>query len=455
MIQVVRSKNAKLHAELMATSEFEFLDLFAGIGGFHAALSPFGGVLALASEIDDAARDQYVRNWRPNVGEASHQKDVNGQVRGDLYELNRLGLVPQHQVLTGGFPCQPFSKSGSQRGVAEPRGQLIFEILKVIGEHQPSIVLLENVRNLIGPRHVRDYERVLEELRALGYHVSAVPTVLSPHLLPEEHGGSPQHRERVFIVGLRANRGSSESTLDSMPPIVPRNPFPGWDPLDWNLRDFLRRRAPIEIGERKSLRVSSETQTAVDTWNEFLERFRARHPESSLPSFPLWTEYWRERSRLRIPADTPDWKRKLIDRNSFWYTENRRLIDPWLKRADLETLSPSFRKFEWQAGALTSLSKCLLQARPSGLRVKRPNYAPALVAIGQTPILGWDSRELSIREAAVLQGFSPDLDFSTQPRTATMKQLGNAVHVGVAQYVFLSSLERARAMKLKWVRDFI
>jgi DNA (cytosine-5)-methyltransferase 1 len=113
-------------------------------------------------------------------------------------------------------------------------------------------------------------------------------------------------------------------------------------------------------------------------------------------------------------------------------------------------LSASLRKFEWQAGRLRSLRACLIQLRPSGVRVKRPNYAPALVAIGQTPILGWERRELSVAEAACLQGFSPTMDFSAQSRTDSLKQLGNAVHVGVAKYVLDSALKAASQLGLEW-----
>jgi DNA (cytosine-5)-methyltransferase 1 len=121
------------------SAPFKFIDLFAGIGGFHAALSSMGGKCVAAVEFDKNAADIYELNWGINAF-------------ADITELaNEDGVkIPKHDVLTAGFPCQPFSKSGSQRGMEETRGTLYWNILKIIEKHHPSIVLLENVRNLAG-----------------------------------------------------------------------------------------------------------------------------------------------------------------------------------------------------------------------------------------------------------------------------------------------------------------
>ena len=169
---------------------FTFIDLFAGIGGFHAALKQFGGNAVFVSEIDRAAKIVYEKNW------IKDDLIISGDIK-PLTEGNQV-LVPKHNVLAGGFPCQPFSKSGNQKGVNEARGTLFFNILKVIESKKPELVLLENVRNLVGPKHISDYKKMVKLLRQLGYVVSAEPTIISPHEIPEQFGGSPQHRERVF-----------------------------------------------------------------------------------------------------------------------------------------------------------------------------------------------------------------------------------------------------------------
>ena len=100
---------------------FTFIDLFAGIGGFHAALKPLGGECVFVSEIDSAASNIYSKNWLRN------NKVV---MSGDIKELanNIKKGIPNHDVLTAGFPCQPFSKSGNQLGVNEARGTLFYNI---------------------------------------------------------------------------------------------------------------------------------------------------------------------------------------------------------------------------------------------------------------------------------------------------------------------------------------
>ena len=116
---------------------FTFADLFAGIGGFHAALSKHGGESVFVSEIDDYARNVYAENW------------LNGRedfISGDITKLTAGSVqVPKHNVLTGGFPCQPFSKSGSQRGVAEARGTLFYDIHRIIDTKKPDLILLDNM----------------------------------------------------------------------------------------------------------------------------------------------------------------------------------------------------------------------------------------------------------------------------------------------------------------------
>jgi DNA (cytosine-5)-methyltransferase 1 len=425
---------------------FTFVDLFAGIGGFHAALEPLGGECVFVSEWDDHAAAVYTSNWL--------QRGTL-QVSGDIRELTEGETVdvPKHDVLTGGFPCQPFSKSGNQLGVNETRGTLFYNILRIIESKKPKIVLLENVRNLVGPKHHADYLTMIRLLRELGYAVSEVPTILSPHEIPKKYGGSPQHRQRVFIGAVRVGTKRAIELRD-IAPLLPRNPFSDLEDVSWSIKDEIAQINEEQVNSKRNLRVGDDQFNAVTMWEDFLQQYRQRN-DSNPPGLPMWSEYWKLRSEVRIPRDTPDWKRQFIEKNIRLYEENKGWIDRWRKEHSLDSFIPSHRKFEWQGRDSKSIYKCLIQFRPSGIRVKEPTYVPAFVAMAQTPILGWEMRELSEFEAVRIQGFPTGFKFGDQRRSLTLKQIGNAVHPGSATLVFQALIERAKELGLDWAEDFI
>jgi DNA (cytosine-5)-methyltransferase 1 len=422
---------------------FTFADLFAGIGGFHAALSKHGGEPVFVSEIDEYAHKVYAKNW------LGGDHDL---ISGDITKLTVGPVrVPKHNVLTGGFPCQPFSKSGNQRGVAEARGTLFYDIIRIIETKKPDLILLENVRNLIGPKHLSDYKIMIRLIRDLGYVVSDEPTILSPHEIPEQLGGTPQHRERVFIGAIRMNN-SIASNLKNIGPLLPRHPFKDLGQINWNLAEFLDKNTFKNLSQQDGVEISADQKRALTVWNDFVKR-NLRENDEQLPGLPLWTEFWRPRSEIRLAKSLPEWKRKFIERNSAFYVENRKWIDPWLKEAQLEELIPSYRKFEWQAQNQKNINNCLVQFRPSGIRVKAPTYVPTFVAMAQTPILAWEKRSLGVAEAKVLQGFSKAFNFGDQRDSLSFKQIGNAVHVGVASIIFQALLKRARQLEQPWASE--
>ena len=406
---------------------FTFVDLFAGIGGFHAALGALGGECVYASEIDEAAAKIYQHNW---------DMDVAGDIVAETVPVVK---VPKHDVLAAGFPCQPFSKSGFQRGMDEARGTLFYNILLILEEHRPSLVLLENVRNIAGPRHTHEWDVIIRSLRDLGYQVSSTPAVFSPHLLPPDMGGRPQIRERVFIVGTYVG---DETAHDEVEPIVTNRPLPGWDPQQWSLvEDILQ--AENEIVDRANYELTETEQHWVHVWSEFVRRLRELGVPK-LPGFPIWVDAFVHEDDLLVPEDTPRWKANFLRKNSEFYTQYRSVLDAWLDDFnELADLPPSRRKFEWQAQDAQTLEECIMHFRPSGIRAKRPTYVPALVAITQTTILGSPLRRLTPREAARLQGLPDSYDFPGQPDSLTYKQMGNGVNVGVAYHVLRSQMARS------------
>lgn len=407
---------------------FTFVDLFAGIGGFHAALSSFGGRCVFASDIDDRARSVYERNWGAEI------KPYRGRrlLVGDIADFTEPEVrVPKHDVLAAGFPCQPFSKSGRQLGMDEARGTLFWHIARIIEARQPSMVLLENVRNIAGPRHAHEWAVIINTLRELGYRVSDRPAVFSPHLLAPEQGGTPQVRERVFITATLVGSDRARRETEVEPPVTNRA-VSGWSKDSWDLEKHLL------LGEGPQTipyRLGPDETHIIEVWNDFVERMLEAREGARLPGFPLWADDFVPEPRLS--RDTPTWKADFLRKNSHLYMDHREIVDEWLRDHNhLSDLPPSRRKLEWQAQDAASLWETVMHFRPSGIRAKLPTYVPALVAITQTSIIGSRRRRLTPREAARLQGFADDFDFGGQRDADTYRQLGNAVCVGAVQHVF-------------------
>ncbi len=433
----------------LTTPAFTYGDLFAGIGGFAAALNAFGGEHAYSVEIDKAAAAVYARNWGHNplgdvTKDATEQSFAPAQWGGEARQID---------VLAGGFPCQPFSKSGAQKGMDEIRGTLFFNIMEIIKRQQPTIVVLENVRNLVGPRHVHEWQVIKERLHAAGYEVSETPAIFSPHQIAPEHGGTPQVRERVFITGTLVPEGHVRNPLVAPVAILPAARMD----REWDLALDL----PLDDAENiPGTALSSDERRWIDHWEEWVQvvrEMRAADADAAgeaarrLPGFPIWAHVWTssqaERKRLMRPdgVAAPAWKANFLTKNWDLYDALRERGDAewlakWLRKT--RAFPESRQKLEWQAQDETSLWKCAISLRPSGIRAKRMTHLPALVAITQTPILGPRHRRLSPLEATRLQGLPDEFDFGPQRDALTYKQLGNGVNTGVVWNVLKAHVAR-------------
>lgn len=434
---------------------FTFIDLFAGVGGFHHALSSLGGECVLAVELDADCRRVY-RAAFPEMAADAVQDDIRRLTRvaprPDALELDADAIrqrVPAHDVLCAGFPCQPFSKSGFQHGVRDrTRGTLFHDIMSIVLARRPAFVMLENVRNLAGPRHEDTWWTIITSLRDAGYEVSSEPLVMSPHLIHEDLGGAPQVRDRVFILARRLPEGA-EAHVD-VEPVMRRGAVGDWDPDDWDISSILDDDVDLD---RYGIR--DVERGWLEAWDEFVKGI----DDDTLPGFPIWVDAFRVRPT--IPPGTPRWKADFLRKNSDFFNTHRSFIEGWRRERwgplgqRVTDFVPSRRKLEWQArkaqpeAQQRDLGGLVAHLRPSGVRVKPPSYLPALVAITQTSLIGprvtgTDWRRLTPREAARLQGMPfTGFDVADVDDKAIYKQLGNAVNVGVVRY--LASLLLAMA----------
>nr|WP_320118867.1 DNA (cytosine-5-)-methyltransferase [uncultured Marinifilum sp.] len=185
----------------MGKKEFKFIDLFAGIGGFHIAMHENGGECVFASEIDKFARQTYEHNFKSISPEIFKNGNFNVDITDENLDYKN---IPDFDVLCGGFPCQPFSQAGLKKGLDDTRGTLFFNIKEIIkakiegNKKDPKIkipraILLENVKGFRNHDKGRTYGILKETLSELGYKVKA-------EVLNSKHFGVPQNRERFFIV---------------------------------------------------------------------------------------------------------------------------------------------------------------------------------------------------------------------------------------------------------------
>ncbi len=230
-----------------------FIDLFAGIGGFHLAFHELGAECVFASEIDKNARITYQTNFI----EKSPSLFNLGLYNDDILKIsNPATQVPDFDVLCAGFPCQPFSQAGYKRGFAESkgdRGNMFFHICNIIEHKRPKAFFLENVRHILKHDDGRTFATIKEYLETrLGYSFHYKVVKASDH-------GLPQHRARVFMVGFRQD-------YDELPQFN----FPDEIPLSMTMSDVWGGECSRKIGF--TLRVGGKGSGLNDrrNWDGYL-----------------------------------------------------------------------------------------------------------------------------------------------------------------------------------------
>jgi DNA (cytosine-5)-methyltransferase 1 len=415
----------------------KFIDLFAGLGGFHKAMHELGHECVFASEIDPVLREVYQANW-------------GIQAAGDIKNIvkNNIELIPKHEILCAGFPCQPFSKAGKQAGREDKeRGTLFDEIVKILRFRNPEYFILENVRYIRQHDNEATWNYMYSELTKLGYDVDH--RSYSPHEF-----GIPQHRQRIFIVGARNGlQHFSFSKIDEQKKEL----------LD--IQKFIDKK-PLSLRQ-----LPKANQECLNLWQKFIDQIPS---DVKLPGFPIWgmefgatypfeTSYplklssqklaefrgnfgcslkgfTKEEQSLRLPSYArvqkvfPEWKKNYIRQSRRFYEDNKAYVHDVVREIS-KYPSQSWQKLEWNVGdSKRTIKDYIIQFRASGIRVKKVDFFPSLVCTNtQIPIIGWENRYISREEGLKLQS----LEGISLPKNdnAAFRALGNAVNSTIVKLI--------------------
>lgn len=422
----------------MKNTNLRFIDLFAGLGGFHLALSDLGYKCVFASEINPELQILYNDNY-------------GMKCNGDINNV-KVSNIPSHDIICAGFPCQPFSKAGKQFGLDDPNnGNFFNKIMDIAEYHKTEYIFLENVPNLKSHDNGETWKYIYNKLK-VNYHLKE--KIISPHIF-----GIPQHRSRIYIVCKRKSKIKDEG-LDYFS-------FP-----DGIANPKLSIHSIIEKNPKEYKLIKSDSLHQLKVWQEFLNNLKAEE----VPGFPIWAMEFgatypfegkapiKQDRKLLVKYkgtfgqkinghsideileclpnyartddnEFPDWKKNYIRSNREFYSRNKKWIDKWLLK--VKNFENSHLKLEWNCGNKSELNIMdkIVQFRPSGIRVKKPTYSPALVlASTQIPIFPWLNRYMTIKEAAKLQCMDKLKEY---PKTApkAFRAFGNAVNVCVVKNI--------------------
>ena len=266
-------------------TKFKFIDLFAGIGGFHIALSEVGGECVFASEIDEKARETY---------RANHGMTPFGDIRAITSPDRSEGMIrkhiPDHDILAAGFPCQPFSLAGvSARNAMgrphglldEAQGTLFYDIARIVSAKRPKALLLENVSNIVRHDKGRTFEVLKSVINQLGYTLSY--KIISAETVV------PQKRKRCFMVAFRDGENDGEFEF----PEFSGDPLPLRSVLEDNVDDIYTLSDRGWSGHKR--RTAANLKRGVG--------FTAFEADLNKPSNTIVARYYKDGKECLIPQE--------------------------------------------------------------------------------------------------------------------------------------------------------
>lgn len=380
----------------------KFIDLFCGIGGFHQAIKSIENTkCVLSCDIDKHCRIVYENNF--NMKPITDVKDID--------PLN----MEDFDFLCAGFPCQSFSNAGNKNTFDDDRGMLFDEIIRIIAIKQPRFIFLENVKHILRVDNGKVIEYIKKRLTDNGYVLQLF--IMSPHKY-----GIPQQRERVYFVCVRKDiYDNNEIQL-----IKPETHIIQFE-------QFLDK----SVSDRYYLK--GDILGVLNAWNEMIHVFE--EDEKISPTI-LVNEFNRSYNEIEW-NNLSSWKRDYISKNKPLYIKYKPHWDKWFeKHKELLSKREIYSKLEWQVGKIKpndDIFNYFIQIRQSGIRVKKAEYFPTLVAISQIPIYGKEKRYITPRECFRLQSF-PDTFIIDPNDRHSYKQIGNAVNVENVHNVISSTL---------------
>ena len=312
--------------------------------------------------------------------------------------------------------CQAFSNGGKKKCFDDERGLLFDEIIRIASHKRPKFMFLENVKHILKVSDGKVIEYIKNKIEQTGYKLQLFQ--LSPH-----NYGIPQQRERVYFVCIRNDIYNGKDI------ILPSHK---------KCEDFTKF---LDKNIDQKYYVKGDILEVLNAWDEMVKQFQVG--EKLNPTIMIKEAYknYTEKEFNVLPS----WKRDYITKNRPLIKKYEKQFREWYeKHFSLLDKREIYAQLEWQTGAIKpddSIFNHFIQIRQSGVRVKKGEYFPTLVAISQIPIYGKEKRYITPRECARLQSFPETFKLSANDKI-TYKQMGNSVNVDNVYTVISATFER-------------